>query len=134
MTPEASRLVEECKRLFREAMHLSAHDSPTIHDPRATRVWKIVRATDATDAAIEALASLIPPAEEARDAVRYRCLRHSLSGQAGCSHTRMPRIENPFYIKGAVTYLPHGLDQALDTIINERAALSAIPPQQEQPR
>lgn len=53
-----------------------------------------------------------------RDAERYRTLRHSLSGQARCSHTRMPRVGTPWNYQ--ITYTPEGLDKVLDEIIEGR--------------
>lgn len=63
----------EAKRLFREAMHLSAHDSPLRTDmSRFSRLAKITKATAAVDAAIDRLAALHPqpaPAVAVEDAV-----------------------------------------------------------------
>ena len=52
-------------------------------------------------------------AELAKDAGRYRALRHSLGWKQHCSHTEMPCISDP--ISPFVTYTCEGLDTAIDT-------------------
>lgn len=78
-------------------------------------VW---RDDDATVIAVDALTAELrrlraENAELAKDAGRYRAIRHSLSRQQRCSHTEMPCISDP--ISPFVTYTPEGLDTAIDT-------------------
>lgn len=113
---EALKLAEEAKRMmidFAEEVWQAGKDGF-----RCDSIASCRESRCRAESAIEALASQAE--SEARDAARWRTLRHSLSGEAGCSHTKMPSITDPF--NSMLTYLPHSLDQTLDAIIAERGA------------
>jgi hypothetical protein len=106
MTDEAKTLSKIARETFQAA---------------ADKGWMRTNTWDKVAAAVEAevLRRQAADTESLRaDAARYRRLRHSLSGESGCSHTQMPRISAPFpYPPGEVTYTTQGLDETLDRIM-----------------
>lgn len=103
------------------AMELAEKYAARHHDFRRHACYETDHDRQVFRAALEShLRSILAENEALRkDAERYRTLRHSLSNEPGCSHTDMPKVSVPFSL--CATYMPIGLDRALDVIIAERA-------------